>query len=63
MQTKYVSEEELEPVKNPEAALKKQISILETTNEWAKQFNSCNVIRRITKFHNQVILQNGAYMQ
>jgi len=39
-----------EPLVNPEAALKKAVEDIKSS-DWQRNFDSCNIIKRIAKFH------------
>lgn len=54
----YVSFEQLEPLEKPEKEFKKCISKGQGihSQDWTMQFEACNVIRRVCKHHQSLIL-------
>ncbi len=60
----YLSYEELEPISgNLDSEFKKacmQLQLSEDGGRWAKQFEACNVLRRVAKHHSSLMLQQGA---
>ena len=51
--TQYVSKEELAPVNNPKELLKEIISNLPNNNDWSKQFDCLDGLRRLIKNHEE----------
>ena len=58
----YESRDELEPLTdgNPLKKFKAAIDRLTTSKDWNLQFDACNIVRRVCKFHQDLVLQNGA---
>lgn len=57
----YYTTEELEPIEqNPGKIFKLALEKLVTSADWNVQFDSCNEIRRVCKYHQDLILKHGA---
>mmetsp|Transcript_12270 Transcript_12270/g.19023 ORF Transcript_12270/g.19023 Transcript_12270/m.19023 type:complete len:201 (-) Transcript_12270:854-1456(-) len=61
----YVAMEDLEPLKNPEKEFRKSTgkNLGIHSQDWAEQFEACNIIRRVCKHHQTLILQAGYQLQ
>lgn len=53
--------EDLEPLDNPELDFKRAIILLNSSEEssWIGQFDGCNTLRRLSKHHSSILLQQG----
>ena len=57
MNKNYLKTEELTPIeKNPQKAFKDAFQNLVTSADWNVQFDACNEIRRVCKFHQDLIV-------
>ena len=54
MTASYLTQEELQPLPNPEKVLKQVHNDLHI-DDWAKQFEALNMIRRINHHHTEVL--------
>ena len=45
---------------NQDKQFKKALNQLQTSEDWDVQFDACNLVRRVCKFHQDLILQNGS---
>jgi hypothetical protein len=61
----YVESDQLEPLDKPEKEYKKSLSKNQGiySEDWFDQFEACNVIRRVCKHHQSIILQTGNSLQ
>lgn len=61
----YVATEDLEPLKKPEKEFKKSTTKKQGiwSDDWFEQFEACNIIRRVCKHHQSLILQTGNQLQ
>ena len=57
----YVATEDLEPLQRPEKEFKKAIGSNQGINheDWSEQFEACNIVRRVSKHHQSLILTTG----
>ena len=51
----YLKDDEITPLQNAEAEWAK-VALDIKTNDWEKQFESCNILRRMSKYHIHVIV-------
>lgn len=58
----YINSEDLEPLKNPEKEFKKSTKDVKK-EDWFEQFEACNIIRRVCRHHQSLILQTGNQLQ
>ena len=57
----YLTTDELEPIKsNPDKVFRAAIRELVAGADWNVQFEACNTVRRVCKFHQDLVLQHGA---
>ena len=58
----YISSDDLEPLtgKNPDKVLQQALLDLVSSPDWNIQFEACNIVRRVCKFHQQLVVQSGA---
>ena len=57
----YLTSDELKPIqKNSVSIFKSAIEDLVSGADWNVQFEACNVIRRVCKYHQDLVLQHGA---
>lgn len=57
----YLTTEELEPIKaNPGKVFKQAMQNLVASADWNVQFEACNEVRRVCKYHQDLIIQHGA---
>ena len=55
----YLSINELEPLVNPELEWKMFLGDIKSDN-WSRQFEACNVLRKVCKFHlKDIVLAGG----
>lgn len=52
--TQYLAKDELAPVNNPKSLLKEVIQGLPNSNDWSRQFDSLDGIRRLIKHHEEM---------
>lgn len=58
-ENKYLTHSELEPLVNAQLEWKLCLSDIRSDN-WSRQFEACNIIRRVCKFHLPEIISSGA---
>lgn len=58
----YVNSEDLDPLTKPEKEFKKSL-VGVNSDDWFEQFEACNIIRRVCKHHQSLILQTGNQLQ
>ena len=58
---KFIPLDDLEPLENPEKEFKKAMAKNQGVycSEWFEQFEACNIIRRVCKYHQKFIIQTG----
>ena len=61
MHKDYLTQDQLKPIqKNAVATFKAAMEDLVSGADWNVQFEACNVIRRVCKYHQDLVLQHGA---
>lgn len=57
-ENKYLSANELEPLVNVDLEWKLCLSEIKSDN-WSRQFESCNTLRKVLKFHLKELIYDG----
>ena len=61
MHKDYLTQDQLKPIqKSAVATFKAAMEDLVSGADWNVQFEACNVIRRVCKYHQDLVLQHGA---
>jgi len=58
----YLTTEQITPLENPETEWYKCAEIIKTSNNWLKQFDACNIARRICKYHSSILSTSSSIL-